>query len=78
MAGPWQKLPPPRQAGVRAPREHASGEHAPRDAAVDGAESPYTQAPPRPSRRGEEVRLYGLNAVRALFESRPRRCANCT
>ncbi len=71
MAGPWQKLPPRRQVGVRAPREHASGEHAPRDAAVDGAESPYTQAPPRPSRRGEEVRLYGLNAVRALFESRP-------
>jgi TrmH RNA methyltransferase len=71
MAGPWQKLPPRRQPGVRAPREHASGEPAARDAAVDGAESPYTQAPARPSRRGQEVRLYGLNAVRALFGSRP-------
>lgn len=28
-------------------------------------------APARPQRRGEEVRLYGLNAVRALFDACP-------
>ena len=59
MTGPWQKFPPRREPGARPPREHA-----PRPAA-DRAEAP------RPSRRGEEVRLYGLNAVRALFEARP-------
>jgi TrmH RNA methyltransferase len=59
MTGPWQKFPPRRDPAARAPREHA-----PRPAGEPGDA-------PRPSRRGEEVRLYGLNAVRALFEARP-------
>jgi len=59
MTGPWQKFPPRREPGPRAPREPA---------ARASAEGEHV---PRPSRRGEEVRLYGLNAVRALFEARP-------
>jgi TrmH RNA methyltransferase len=61
MSGPWQKFPPRREPGAGAPREQA-----PRPAGQG-----VPPSAPRPSRRGEEVRLYGLNAVRALFETRP-------
>lgn len=59
MTGPWQKLPPRRPPVARTARD---AERAPHDAPPPHA---------RPARRGEEVRLYGLNAVRALFGARP-------
>ena len=67
MAGPWQKLPPRRGHDARAtgPRDRREG------APHADAATPRDPAPRVPARRGKEVRLHGLNAVRALFQARP-------
>jgi TrmH RNA methyltransferase len=66
MSGPWKSR-PPREArpsspyGVRPGRDsHAPGV---------GDSAAATTAPPH--RRGSEQRLYGLNAVHAVFKARP-------
>lgn len=67
MAGPWQKLPPRRGHDARATGPRDRREATPH---ADAA-TPRDPAPRAQARRGEEVRLYGLNAVRALFQARP-------
>ena len=68
---PWK----PR--GPRPPRDAAPQRHAPRhEASRDAAprhDAPAEDAPAHPARerRDAELRLYGLNAVRAIFERRP-------
>ena len=84
MSSPWHRGPRPPRKGPprdrdasgpgRGPGERAAGERAqasegPRRPAP-GAPVFAEAAPPRPMRR-EEVRLYGLNAVQAVFERRP-------
>ena len=71
MAGPWDRGPrPPRDGGHRPggrPRPDAppaGGREAARPAA------PPDAAPVRPAHR-DEVRLYGLNAIQAVFDRRP-------
>src|SRR5690606_35042507 len=60
---------PGRGPGERAGGERAHASEGPRRPAP-GALVFAEAAPPRPMRR-EEVRLYGLNAVQAVFERRP-------
>ena len=68
---PWK------QRGPRPPRDAAPQRHAPRhEASCDAAprhDAPAEDAPAHPARerRDAELRLYGLNAVRAIFERRP-------
>lgn len=76
MAGPWDRAPrPPRapDAGARPPHRRHEGAAAAPTAPQRAAESPLhdpASDPPRQARRGE-LRLYGLNAVDAVFRHRP-------
>ncbi|MBD9375892.1 TrmH family RNA methyltransferase [Pseudoxanthomonas sp. 22568] len=71
MSGPWDKRPPPRShgtgrpAGPRQPRAPRPAE--PRDDARGSAGAQMGA----PMGARDELRLYGINAVRAVFERRP-------
>ncbi|WP_084635528.1 TrmH family RNA methyltransferase [Pseudoxanthomonas sp. J35] len=72
MTGPWDRGPrPPRPPGG-APRSRPTpaGPRAPRRATPEQAAAGSGGQAPRPARR-EELRLYGLNAVEAVFRRRP-------
>ncbi|MBO9715433.1 MAG: rRNA methyltransferase [Pseudoxanthomonas sp.] len=68
MAGPWDNRPPRRPSGgpPRAPRPPAQREARPEAA----PRPPAGSDTPRPAHR-DELRLYGLNAVNAVFARRP-------
>lgn len=69
MSSPWNTG--PRRPGGGAPRHPGkrggSDERAPRQSPAETGE----RMPAPAGRRHEEVRLYGLNAVRAAFQARP-------
>lgn len=72
MNDPWKSRRPPRPEAPRqdTPWRDARPARAPREGGGGGAGSSGSGSGPGPGRQ-EELRLYGVNAVRAAFERRP-------
>ncbi len=77
-AGPWKSSSPPsrertaraHEPQARGPRTHGDA-HAPQRTRADAALAEHESINPSRTRRDVELRLYGLNAVHAVFARRP-------